>query len=310
MFRTLSLAALAVSLGIHPATSKADVIPFSTANGYVYTSDGSAIASHDVHYEQASGGLIIDRSQSHAWGSTGFAARSIRDGNEVALGAKTSSSGAPAGEFTHVGGSATYNANVSFTPSDARGRSLTPTKATFQFAVEGSLVGGQNAWFSLFADRSGVFGAGRPESLWQSGDVSQNLRYVENAGGGYNVDGVVEFSVDLAADADGGFTTPLQLSLSSGAASIEGFAARSDFMNTVELIGIAFEGFEGRTVEELGWDVDFNELPADLVEFNDPGPRGIDGPRAGGVPNPEPASMLVWGAVAAMLLFCRNRVAG
>jgi hypothetical protein len=299
MFRSLSLAAFAAALGIHPQASKAEVVPFSTTTGFVYTSDGSAIVSHDAHYEQGSTGLAVDRSQTHTWGSTGFAARSDRTGSLVTLGAKAISSGGPSGGSTYVGGSSSYQAKVNFTPPVGTGIIPAPNQATFQVALEGTLAGGQNAWFSLFNNGSGVYGTGEVGSMWEIGDVFYDLQYVENANGGYDVSGSVDFNVDLAPDGQGGLSALLGLTLDAGASSAEGLAAVADFMDTAKVIGIAFDG---RNAEDLGWTIGFTELPQEIVPFDDRGPPG-----AGGQQTPEPASMMVWGLAVVGLVATRKR---
>ena len=299
MFRILSFAAFAAALGIHPQASNAEVVPFSTTTGYVYTSGGSGIASQDAHYEQGSTGLTVDRSQSHPWGATGFAARSDRTGNLVTLGAKATSSGAPSGESTYVGGSSSYHAKVNFTPPIGSPIVEAPNAATFQIAFDGSMRGGQSAWFSLFNNGSGVYGTGDVGSMWETGDVKHNLQYVENANGGYDVSGTVDFTVDLASNGQGGLSALLNLTLDAGASSAEGLAAVADFMDTAKLIGIVFDG---RNAEDLGWTIDFTELPQEIVPFDDHGPPG-----AGGQPTPEPASIAIWGAAALLLMFKRSR---
>jgi hypothetical protein len=305
MVRTLSLAALAAAASFAADTSRGDVIPFTSTFGYSYTSDGSAVSSQGSHYETGADGQAVDQSQTFSGGSSNFAARADRNGSQVSLGARAWSSGAPTGQGTYVGGAATYAANVAFTPSGLGG--VAPTTANFQIALDGTLDGGDKAWFSLFNNGAGIFASGAVDDLWTTGHVTHNLEFVANSSGGYDVDGVVNFPVALTAGADGVLNGLMQLSLTAGASTVAGVEALADFMETATLIGVTFPELGDASAESLGWSMDFSAILEDVVAFNDRGPREVDGPSSGGSPTPEPASLLVWGVAACVVLRRRKR---
>jgi hypothetical protein len=302
MLRNRMFAAFAV-LVVSSTPIRADVLPFTSIYGYSYVSDGMTIAPRDAHYETGLGGQIVDRTQSASWGSTGFGARADLIGDRVILGSKATSSGAAAGQTTYVGGTATYGANVTFTPSPTRGIDVMPKTANFQFELHGTLAGGPNASFILSNGAASVYGTGMEGSLTSTGDVSHNLTYVADANGGFTVDGVVDFTVPLTAGEGGSFSGPLTLSLTTAASSISGLSAIADFMDTVSLVGVSYPEHGGRTAEEIGFELDFDGLPFEIVDDTDRGPLA-PGPTS---QNPEPASLAVWGLATAGVMFLRNR---
>jgi hypothetical protein len=309
MSRTFIHAAFAAAV-FSPTASQADVLPVTSTYGYSYVSDGTAFIPRDAYYQTGNGGQIVDRSQSAVWGSTGFGARADRVGNQVVLGAKASSSGAPTEQTTYVGAKSTYSADVTFTAPTGRNISIAPTTANFQFALHGRLLGGPNAVFSLFNGASGVYGSGVAGDLQSTSDVSHNLHYVADANGGYDVDGVVNFPVSLTAGNHGAFSGLLNLSMTAAASSISGLAAMADFMNTAKIVGITFPEHGDRSASEIGFNLDFSALPVDFVDDTGRGPFAGPGANGQQSPVPEPASLVIWvGAAAGLAVFKRKRSA-
>ena len=301
MQRSLSFAAFAAAV-LSPIGIRADVLPITSVYGYSYASDGTMIVPRDAYYQTAQGGQIVDRDQNASWGSTGFGARADLAGDHVILGSKASSTGAPTGQTTYVGGSATYSANVTFTPPPSRGIAVMPRTANFEFALHGTLSGGPNATFNLSNGAASVYGSGIEGSLASSGDVTHNLTYVSDNNGGFIVDGVVDFSVPLTAGEGGSFSGLLNLSLTTAASSIAGLSAIADFMDTVSLVGVSYPEHGDRTAEEIGFDLDFDPLPFVIVDDTDRGPLA-PGPSS---QTPEPSSVAVWGLATAGVLFLRR----